>query len=919
MDPEELQRQQQAAPPPPAEPVEGATVVLRDGSLADFDSPASAQAFLEANPEAAVAIDTPELRQRRALTREYGGAPIIGSALGALRGATVGLSSAAAGLLGLGEAEQAYREANPGAALTGEVLGTIGSMAYGAGEVGLGARGIGAVGRAITAPARAVIGAAEAAGAIAGRQIAAAAGGGAAARVIGRAGALATEGAIESAAYEAGGMLSEQTLRDPPELTAERVVSRLGGAAAFGGAAGAGLGGLLAIGGEARRAAGASAEHLGRAIRERLGRDAAPGVADLLADQYTRAAALARGVDPDTVGQFTRLTPEGREARQIVQEGPASLLNTGTRRLGADVHEVTRNLDPVFYEATGARKVDDIAATVRTDTLPDQIQIAQNAIDRTQEASDEFLSTLGQVQYQAVGQGRRMAKSAEAARIRLASAIANEDAARRSAEIFNIVDDLKRAAGQERRASNNREAQTYIRDMYFDHMMRPLENAAVWGDAITGIQTRTNARWHQFLNWDQDFTNLLLRRGEADEFRRIRREDSAKVEAYLRRIGTAGNDSSEQIFRDWLNASDGLTESIGEAFSLTPKARESLDRLRGAISRLRETHTEYARRASILNQWSELNGSQSSGLGGILGSAAATSAVLGSGVVAAPLALASAGVSAISNPGRVATYLGSLERLAAAQDTTISDAISSFLRRGSRAVAGATEATARGVERAGRAGLAAASAASVASRFRARSTQLAEDQRDPQQAIDRLSQQTRELERAAPNVAAGIGATVARGRAYLAATQPQGRRLPGQIFSPRTEPQPSPEQMRAWLRRVEAVDNPLSVLDSLREGTISREQVDALRSVYPQLYARIREEALRQIGDAASPLSYQDRIRLGVLLDAPTDPSLEPSTLAVLQGTFRTAGEAPGQPPTQPAPRVSQQLATGTERIAQRR
>ena len=918
MDPEDAVAA--AAPPPPAV---AATVVLRDGRLADFDSAENAQAFMSANPDAVVGLDTPELQRAREFSSEYGASPYIAAGLGALRGATVGLSSGAAGLLGLGEEERAYREANPTAALGGEALGVAGSMLYGAGAAGLATRAaraglaartaLGAT-RAVTAPARALLGVSEAAGAAVGRRIAGE-GAGALARVGAGAAALATEGAIESAAYEAGGILSEQTLREPPALTAESILARIGTAGLEGGSLGALLGGGLAIGGAGARAVTASVEQLSRSLRQRLGRDAAPGVAELLSDAYSRAASIASGRNADDISRFVSLSPEAREARQIVQDGPAALLDAGTRRIGADIHEVTRNLDPVFYEATGARKVEDIAATVRTDTLLDQQQIAQNAIDQAQRASDELLSTLGQVQYQAVGAGRRLSDVAEASRIRLASAMANEDAAMRSAQVFNIVDDLKRRVGQERRYAQSREAQDYLRNLYFDNMMRPLENAEVWGDAITGIQTRTNARWHQFLNWDGDFTTQMLRKGEADEFRRIRREDSAKVQAYLQGIGTAGNESREQIFNDWLQAADGLTQSIGESFSVTPKARESIDRLRGAISRLRGTHTDFSRKASVLNQWSELNRSQSTGLGGLLGSAAATSAVVGSGAAFAPLALASAGISAISNPGRVATLLGSVERATARTNGDISGSIRRFLRSGSEAVDAAARATARAIP----AAAAAARTEDSRRRYLARSRRIERDLADPAGASERLATSTRDLERVAPSVAAEVHAAAARGQQHLAETMPQGRRLQGQLFGARTQPQPSPEQMRAWMRRADVVDDPLTVLDSLRRGDISREEVETLRAVYPALHSRIVEEATRQIVDAAAPLSYQDRIRLGILLGITSDPSLDPATLATLQATYQQTAEQPSPQRTQPAPRVASQLATGTERIEARR
>jgi hypothetical protein len=878
---------------------------------------------MQQNPDAVVGLDTPELQRERELASEYGSSPYIAAGLGALRGATVGLSSGAAGLLGLGEAERAFREANPGAALSGEALGVAGSMLYGAGEAALVARaaraglaGRAALGatRAVTAPARALLGVSEAAGAAVGRRIAGE-GAGALARVGAGAAALATEGAIESAAYEAGGILSEQTLREPPALTAESILARIGTAGLEGGSLGALLGGGLAIGGVGARAAAASAEQLSRSIRSRLGRDAAPGVAELLSDTYARAASIASGRSADEVAQFTSLTPEGREARQIVQEGASSVLDSGTVELSSALRDVTENLDPIFIEATGARKLEDIQAAVNTDTFVDQQSLARNAIDRTRATVDELLSTEGLAGYRSVGSARQLQQAIDAAEIRLASAFATEDAARRSAEVFGLVDDLKRASGRARNAAQTRDGDRLIERLYTDHMMLPLENAEIWGDVVIGIQQETNATWHRLLNWDRDAGRLLTRDGRAVGFDRVRTDDTAKVSSYLSRIGTAANGSNEQIVADWIGGIDDLTANIGRYFSLPDGSAAALSKVRESVARFRRVHDEVARKASILNQWSQLNSSASTGLGGILGGAAATSAVLGSGVAFAPLALASAGISAISNPGRVATMLGSVERATARTGTDISGSIRRFLRSGSEA----TSAGARVAARAGTAATAAARSEDSRRRYLARSRRIERDLADPAAASERLAASTRELERAAPSVAAEVHAAAARGQQHLAETLPQGRRLAGQLFGARTQPQPSPEQMRAWMRRADVVDDPLTVLDSLRRGTISREEVETLRAVYPALHARIVEEATRQIMDAGAPLSYQDRIRIGILLGITSDPSLDPETLATLQATYQQTSEQPSPQRTQPVPRVASQLATGTERIAARR
>lgn len=919
MDPEEAVAA--ATPQPPAV---AATVVLRDGRLADFDSAENAQAFMQQNPDAVVGLDTPELQRERELASEYGSSPYIAAGLGALRGATVGLSSGAAGLLGLGEAERAYREANPGAALGGEALGVAGSMLYGAGEAALVARaaraglaGRAALGatRAVTAPARALLGVSEAAGAAVGRRIAGE-GAGALARVGAGAAALATEGAIESAAYEAGGILSEQTLREPPALTAESILARIGTAGLEGGSLGALLGGGLAIGGVGARAAAASAEQLSRSIRSRLGRDAAPGVAELVSEAYTRAAALARGADPDAVGQFTRLTPEAREARRIVQDGPDATFEVGSRQIQSSLDNVFRNLDGVLDEAIGARKLDDVERVIRTDAAPDQLRVAGEAIERVRAMANDIRTdpnTFGV----AGAAARRMEFASEAAQARITAALADEamSDARRATEIFGATDVLKRQVGRARQAVRERGAREIVDNLY-ESIRRPLEDESVWGEGLRGIQTETNAAWNGFLTWDNDFSRRFTRDGEGDGFDRLRAANSSGVSSFLSQIGRASNESQEQIFRDWLTGVTRLTDSIGSNYSLTPANVSGLRTLRRDISALRSAYENTARRAGILNDWSSISSGSGSGLAGVLGSAATTSAVLGGGVGAfGPLGAAAAGMSAISNPGRIAGYLGSLERLTERTNLDVGGSIRRFLRSGSEA----TSAGAMVAARAGTAATAAARSEDSRRRYLARSRRIERDLADPAAASERLASSTRELERAAPSVAAEVHAAAARGQQHLAETMPQGRRLAGQLFGARTQPQPSPEQMRAWMRRADVVDDPLTVLDSLRRGTISREEVETLRAVYPALHARIVEEATRQIMDAGAPLSYQDRIRIGILLGITSDPSLDPETLATLQATYQQTSEQPSPQRTQPAPRVASQLATGTERIEARR
>lgn len=88
-------------------------------------------------------------------------------------------------------------------------------------------------------------------------------------------------------------------------------------------------------------------------------------------------------------------------------------------------------------------------------------------------------------------------------------------------------------------------------------------------------------------------------------------------------------------------------------------------------------------------------------------------------------------------------------------------------------------------------------------------------------------------------------------------------------------------------RIVNTLENPTSVLDDLSKGTITREQTEALKAVYPSIYAKIQDSVMEYITqDQKAKLSYQQRINLGILLDIPTDRSISPEFIQQLQLSY---------------------------------
>jgi hypothetical protein len=154
--------------------------------------------------------------------------------------------------------------------------------------------------------------------------------------------------------------------------------------------------------------------------------------------------------------------------------------------------------------------------------------------------------------------------------------------------------------------------------------------------------------------------------------------------------------------------------------------------------------------------------------------------------------------------------------------------------------------------------------------------------------MKRFGGATAELATAAPETAMAAALNLKRAAEFLHKKLPKST-VDVDLF--RKEYMPSSIELAKFERYLAAVDSPLTVLDDLESGTITREQVEAIREVYPDLYERIRIQAMNEIEQGQGPKTYNDKIQLGILLNIPSDSSLLPKNIAALQSSFAPQNE----------------------------
>jgi hypothetical protein len=282
-------------------------VTLPDGTVGDLDSEEMPKA-LQMGVRYRTSAEDREAAQAeiQAIRKEAADMPVTAAGLGALRGATLGLSDVAI-RAGLGQETAEFarevRDVSPTASIAGEIAGGVAGLA------------------APIAPVAAATAAGAKAASVIGR-------GAQQLTAVQKMGRALVGGTVEGAAIGAGQTVSEMALADP-ELTAQKAVANVGLGALFGGGLSVAGRGLL----EGTKAATTSAltaagktEFVPKTIKDFTG---------WVTEKYGNLSAISRGdfdaslkgieIDPRTKEIFARNNAEGRRTLVKYMNNPQQL------------------------------------------------------------------------------------------------------------------------------------------------------------------------------------------------------------------------------------------------------------------------------------------------------------------------------------------------------------------------------------------------------------------------------------------------------------------------------------------------------------------------------------------------------------------------------------------------------------------
>lgn len=244
----------------------------------------------------------------------------------------------------------------------------------------------------------------------------------------------------------------------------------------------------------------------------------------------------------------------------------------------------------------------------------------------------------------------------------------------------------------------------------------------------------------------------------------------------------------------------------------------------------------------------------------------------------------------------------------------------SNLQQANQAVANRIEHAAsvivRGAESAGRVGRAEAAAgihsifgkSTEAARpvYEKRAEKVRELGQNPELLYEKLTHQVADVQEHAPETAQAIQTTSARGVAFLASKLPHA--APSGPLQPKRVT--SQSDMSKFNRYYEAVENPTSVLKQAAAGTLTPEAVEAVKTVYPQLYQQMTKSILDKLASQRGPVPHRSRLMLGLLLGQDLDGSLRPESVLRNQATFQGPSSRAPQSSLGPGPATANSKLT---------
>lgn len=685
-------------------------------------------------------------------------------------------------------------------------------------------------------------------------------------------------GGIEGAASGIGEEIHESVLGDR-ELTAERLLAAAPMAALFGG----GISAAFPLTGAAFRKGGELSVDATRKVLAAAS-DMAPdgsivgGIASTIASGK-RAGPMAE--------QFKLLAKDNPKLHRALHDQAAVVEEIGTRvRDAADAYGEAQRKGVAAFERDRAGNFGDLLK----DTGDGQVgRFVADDIGETLGRLDDHLAVAKDPAYRSSFDALALDRSRSALAL-TADEVAGMSASKGYQSMVKALRSTQDELAKVRKQAKSPRTEEMLHDV--EQMLKEKLTAPKYGDAGRAFKEVATADAAYFAAADRMGNTSVGRL-----LNRAKQSTNADAVDVVKRYGDFKATDRVDAARQSMDLDIAAMEARVK-YSKSADMSAALTAMKAQRDGVVKAMDEAAENAQILSRQTEMGRSPMSGVLSAMGPSgpAVTGALLGGPVGAA----IGGGLAMMARPGSVIRSLSAIKHAADGTSAKIAKVVKSITD-----TSGPAKGVAAKVRRKAR--KAAKGTRGVATRAAGRlgATGRGDDQRARQRRAQELSNPDtleRELEQemfalkdAAPGVAEAAATKVSLGASFLAS------KLPPDITDPITGDRTRVDEatLAKFDRYHEAVTDPIASLERLKDGTFTVEHAEALREVWPSLFADIQEQTLvgmQEASDRGERLPYARRMSLGILLAIPTDATLQPSFLATMSQVHQAerAKEAAG-------------------------
>lgn len=171
-----------------------------------------------------------------------------------------------------------------------------------------------------------------------------------------------------------------------------------------------------------------------------------------------------------------------------------------------------------------------------------------------------------------------------------------------------------------------------------------------------------------------------------------------------------------------------------------------------------------------------------------------------------------------------------------------------------------------------------------------RAAELDASMADPQGTMDRLSDATRNLRTLDHNIGNAVAEEHFNRLMLIHQKLPKGPPM-GYLGSDYDEYIPSDHAIAKFTRYAGAAWNPMSALDSMNRGRLTKDEAEALRDTSPEIYMRIQERFIEDLPKTKGRLPFSKIVQLSILFDMPADSVMSAEAMRERQKVFMAAQE----------------------------